>query len=375
MIRILIILVLIALALSGCDWFTDPADETQLVEEESEAIRALKSHRAQLAAANAALDPAGAEYSGFSDAFMQTFSVEHKTGLEPSALSLHAQKKPFTIKATVPVGDGIVFEDGGTGSVSDYPEPGLTTAYEITDASGDVAPNVYMITATTTYPGTNTTVDEYIEEYYVLDEDVDGTWTTDDPIVDDSGSPDQKFRERLELHFDDGSVRYETIVKMIFPNAPELNDGGTDQDGFAAFDILGSLDYPDLAYPVTDLSFLDTASYQECAQGYGMTRADMVWYRDHYLACEADARNPLASPLLAPDLRGLPPALVMTAEFDILRDEGEAYARRRQQAGVPATCKRYDGLIHAFLGMEGLVDRVRDALDDAAAALRAAFRI
>ena len=136
-----------------------------------------------------------------------------------------------------------------------------------------------------------------------------------------------------------------------------------------------SLVYQWLAYPVTDLSFLDTASYQECAQGYGMTRADMVWYRDHYLACEADARNPLASPLLAPDLRGLPPALVMTAEFDILRDGGEAYARRLQQAGVPATCKRYDGLIHAFLGMEGLVDRVRDALDDAAAALRAAFRI
>ena len=81
-----------------------------------------------------------------------------------------------------------------------------------------------------------------------------------------------------------------------------------------------------LLYPVTDFSSFETASHQELGEGYFLTRAAMEWFCGHYLASADLARHPEASPLLAPNLRGLPPALVITAEFDPLRDEGEAYA-------------------------------------------------
>ena len=88
---------------------------------------------------------------------------------------------------------------------------------------------------------------------------------------------------------------------------------------------------------MTDYNF-DTASYRENAEGYLLTKDAMVWFWNHYLRSAADGSNPLASPLRADNLRGLPPALVLTAEFDPLRDEGEAYAARLREAGVPVTC-------------------------------------
>jgi acetyl esterase len=127
-----------------------------------------------------------------------------------------------------------------------------------------------------------------------------------------------------------------------------------------------------LVYPVTD-GAMDTPSYRENADGYFLTRDGMVWFWNHYVSDPAARANPHASPLRAPDLRGLPPALVMTAEFDPLRDEGEAYARRLEEAGVPVTLTRYDGMIHGFFGMAGALGRGRDAIDEAARALRAAF--
>ncbi len=98
----------------------------------------------------------------------------------------------------------------------------------------------------------------------------------------------------------------------------------------------------------------------------------MRWFWGQYLARPEDGRNPLASPLRA-DLRGLPPAFVLTAEFDPLRDEGEAYAARLRAAGVTREARRYDGQIHGFFQMGGVMDRGKQAIDDAAAALRKAL--
>jgi len=254
--------VLLVFMLTGCEWLFGPVDEDDLpLEEVSEAIEVLQSNRSVLEEANAAYSTAGTEYNGFKNTFMQTFAVEYESGLSPQTLTVQMPpaKKTMSTKATVPVyseSGGIPFTPGATGSYPDYPEPNLTTGYLITDASGEVAPNVYKITVTTVYPASSQ-IDQYIEEYYVLDDSpggagADDIWTIDDPIVDDTGSRDQKYRTRMEMYFNDGSVRYETIVKMIFPEEPSLNDGGLDEDGFAPFDILDTLDYPDLAYPVTD---------------------------------------------------------------------------------------------------------------------------
>lgn len=102
-----------------------------------------------------------------------------------------------------------------------------------------------------------------------------------------------------------------------------------------------------LAYPVTDVS-TKHPSYALFADGFLLTERDMDWFRAHYLPDHATARDPRVSPLLAPDLSGLPPAVVLTCGFDVLRDEGEAYARRLEQAGVPVTLRRSAGLIHGF---------------------------
>ena len=125
-----------------------------------------------------------------------------------------------------------------------------------------------------------------------------------------------------------------------------------------------------LIYPVTDYGF-DTPSYRENAEGFGLTLDDMKWFWGHYLTREEDGRQPYASPLRAADLSGLPPALVLTAEYDPLRDEGEAYAARLRQAAVQVSLVRYEGLIHAFIHRTNRFDKARAAVADMAAALRA----
>ena len=126
-----------------------------------------------------------------------------------------------------------------------------------------------------------------------------------------------------------------------------------------------------LVYPVTDCT-MDHPSYAENAEGYFLTRDTMRWFIGHYLG-DLDPKDPSVSPLHAADLSGLPPALVITAEMDPLRDEGEAYAAALREAGTPAELIRYDGMIHGFVGMAAMIDDGQEALDVAAGALRAAL--
>jgi acetyl esterase len=127
-----------------------------------------------------------------------------------------------------------------------------------------------------------------------------------------------------------------------------------------------------LIYPVTNFDF-DTRSYWENAQGYALTTDAMRWYWNHYLPEGDDGSSPLVSPLRAADLSGLPPAFVATCEFDPLRDEGEEYARRLRDAGVPVTIRRYDGMIHGFFRLGGVINAAERLVDDCAAALGDAF--
>lgn len=119
-----------------------------------------------------------------------------------------------------------------------------------------------------------------------------------------------------------------------------------------------------LFYPVTDVS-QKHPSYRLFADGFFLTEREMDWYRSHYLPAEEAARDVRVSPLLAPDLRGLAPAVLLTAGFDVLRDEGEAYARRLAEAGVPVRHRRHASLIHGFCNATGVSRPARAAMDEA----------
>jgi acetyl esterase len=130
------------------------------------------------------------------------------------------------------------------------------------------------------------------------------------------------------------------------------------------------IDFQLLVYPVTDLT-AGLPSYTENGEGYFLTRSAMEWFIAHYLAGAIDPKDPSVSPLHAGSLAGLPKAMVITAEFDPLRDEGEAYALRLRESGVEVEAIRYDGQIHGFFGMATMLDDGRVAVTLAAAALRA----
>jgi acetyl esterase len=127
-----------------------------------------------------------------------------------------------------------------------------------------------------------------------------------------------------------------------------------------------------LTYPVTDMAFR-SQSYIENGEGYFLTRTMMGWFGDQYVPAGHDVEDPLLSPLYAPDLSGLPPATVITAEYDPLRDEGEAYARRLFEAGVTTKLVRYDGVFHGFFSMNGMIDQADDAHAMATGELKRAF--
>jgi acetyl esterase len=124
-----------------------------------------------------------------------------------------------------------------------------------------------------------------------------------------------------------------------------------------------------MVYPVTDLSSFATPSYQEFGENHFLTKKEMEWFREHYLRSMEDARDPHASPLLALDLSALPPALIITAECDPLRDEGAAYAKRLADDGVPVTYTCYPGMIHPFFSLSGVIPQAFDAIQQVADAV------
>ena len=121
-----------------------------------------------------------------------------------------------------------------------------------------------------------------------------------------------------------------------------------------------------LVYPAVDGS-LSSPSYASVGEGYGLTEGDMRWYWEQY-AQAADRTDPLLSPAAAPDLVGLPPAVVVTAEYDVLRDEGDSWAQRLRDAGVPTVSWQAPGLVHGFLGQGGTVAAADATLSEIASA-------
>jgi acetyl esterase len=127
-----------------------------------------------------------------------------------------------------------------------------------------------------------------------------------------------------------------------------------------------------LTYPVTDMAFR-SQSYVSNGEGYFLTKDMMAWFGRQYVPAGHDVEDPLLSPLYHKNLKGLPPATVITAEYDPLRDEGEDYARKLEAAGVPVKLVRYDGVFHGFFSMNGVIDQADDAHAFAAAELKKAF--
>lgn len=138
-----------------------------------------------------------------------------------------------------------------------------------------------------------------------------------------------------------------------------------DQDGPA-------LVFQLMIYAATDFT-AQNASKKENGEGHGLDNSDMDWFTNHYLRSKEDETNPMASPMLAASLSALPPALVITAEYDPLRDEGELYGQRLQAAGVPVTIRRYPGMIHGFFGMAQILDQGKKAVEETCQTLREAF--
>jgi acetyl esterase len=126
-----------------------------------------------------------------------------------------------------------------------------------------------------------------------------------------------------------------------------------------------------LIYPATDITC--SAPSHRTNTEYVLTPGDIRWFMGHYLRNDADIRNPQASPSFAASFNGLPPALIITAEFDPLRDEAEDYGQKLRAAGVAVQVSRYEGMVHGFVSMGDMLDKGKQGAAEAAAALKKAF--
>lgn len=125
-----------------------------------------------------------------------------------------------------------------------------------------------------------------------------------------------------------------------------------------------------LIYPATDQLVAGMPPMEENASGCGLGKDEMIWFMNHFLSDVSQVADPHVSPLRAPDASGLPLALIYTAQYDPLRDEGEAYAAKLQAAGVEVLMKRWDGMNHGFFALAGLVNKADQAVDEACAWVR-----
>lgn len=133
-----------------------------------------------------------------------------------------------------------------------------------------------------------------------------------------------------------------------------------------------ALQFQLLIYPCVQFG-METMSMIDCGEKYNLTVSEMEWFGDHYFSYKSQMTNAFASPLLAENLENLPPALVITAEFDPLRDEGEEYADRLAFSGVPVRKKCYPGMVHSFFNYSGEVDQSQIALNETVMELRKVF--
>ena len=190
-------------------------------------------------------------------------------------------------------------------------------------------------------------------------------------------APEHPFPAGLEdsedaVRFAAGHV--EALCGRRVPLAVAGDSSGANLATVAARRLKGQvgLAFQGLFYPVADSDF-DRPSYRALSDGMPLSRADMIWFFDHY-APRGRQADPDIAPLRAPDLAGLPPALVLTAEYDVLRDEGEAYAERLEQAGVPVRLRRAAGLTHGFVRLHNHVDLAEQAVDEMARSIAQACR-
>jgi acetyl esterase len=162
--------------------------------------------------------------------------------------------------------------------------------------------------------------------------------------------------DRLGVHGDSAGANLAAVVALL----------ARDRDG-------PKLRLQSLVYPVADYT-LKTPSYEKFAAGYGaLTRDAMVWFQKHYLRSPADAGDWRASPINAPTFTGVAPAIVVTAECDVLHDDGLNYAEALRSAGVPVEYREFPGMIHGFFGMVPTVDDAMNAQRIVAAAFKRAF--
>src|SRR5271167_2204422 len=162
--------------------------------------------------------------------------------------------------------------------------------------------------------------------------------------------------ERIGVHGDSAGANLAAVVALM------ARDAGSPR-----------LQLQSLVYPVADYGLVGD-SYDKYAQGYGLlTKESMVWFRNHYLRSRKDAEDWRASPIKAASLEGAAPAIIITAECDVLHDDGERYAEALRRAGVSVECKEYPGMIHAFFGMVPAVDDAMSAQRAVWAAFKRAF--